>query len=54
MNEEPFYERLRRQDKEVTVKQRKFVRDMRAKATKAASYKNGRCLLNLMKYSDYA
>lgn len=53
-NEEPFYERLRREDKERQNKKIKSVRDVRARMTHSAAFKNGKCLLDLNNINDYS
>lgn len=53
-NEEPFYERLRREDKERQNKRIKSVRDVRARMTYSAAFKNGKCLLDLNNFHDYS
>ena len=44
---EPFYERLRREDNELNEKKKRDQRRYRAKLAHAASYVNGKCLLDL-------
>lgn len=53
-NEEPFYERLRRTDHEYQIKKRQQQIHTRQNRAHAASFKDGQCLLNLLKYTDYA
>ena len=54
-NEEPFYERLRREDKVRNDKKRKESIKKRARLTYSAAYtKSGHCMLNLMRGEDYA
>ena len=54
-NEEPFYERLRREDKMRNDKKRKESIKKRARLTYSAAYtKSGHCMLNLMRGEDYA
>ena len=54
-NEEPFYERLRREDKIRNDKKRKESIKKRARLTYSAAYtKSGHCILNLMRGEDYA
>ena len=55
LNEEPFYERLRREDKARHEKEKRDTIDRRAKLTHASSHtKDGECLLNLLTFEDYA
>ena len=53
-HEEPFYERLRRADNEYQTKKRQHQIQIRQHRAHAASFKDGHCFLNLMKYSEYA
>jgi hypothetical protein len=54
-NEEPFYERLRREDKARNDKKRKESIKKRAKMTYSAAYTgSGKCMLNLLNINDYA
>ena len=53
--EEPFYERLRREDKQRNDKKRKESIKKRAKMTYSAAYTgSGKCMLNLLNINDYA
>ena len=55
LNEEPFYERLRREDKVRHEKEKKSTINNRAARAQASCHdKNGRCLLNLLTFEDYA
>jgi hypothetical protein len=53
--EEPFYERLRREDKQRNDKKRKESIKKRARLTYSAAYTTGgKCMLNLLRGEDYA
>ena len=55
LNEEPFYERLRREDKARHEKEKREAIQRRARQTHASSHNpDGQCLLNLLTFEDYA
>ena len=53
-NEEPFYERLRREDKERLTKKLKGDKLAIERMSHSAAYKNGKCMIDLKKHEDYA
>ena len=53
-NEEPFFERMRRTDAEYIANKNAYLTKTRQKRAQAASYKDGTCFIDLLKYTDYA
>lgn len=52
--EEPFYERLIKTDNEYQSRKRQLQIQTRQNRANAASFKDGKCFLDLMKYTDHA
>lgn len=53
-NEEPFYERLRREDAARVAENRKNYVEKRVKMSQAAAYLQGKCMLDTKNFEDYA
>ena len=53
-NEEPFYERLRRLDLEREKVKKQTQRERNERRTKLAAYKNGKCVLNQVNWTEVA